>query len=204
MAEDKSGVVEGVAASSGSLSANNVHESYKAICGRLDHEAKVSSDRVTWAVSLTGGLFTATTILITIIVLGKPPAKTIGFLLGIMAVIALVGLITSSIAAFAVQGAYRQFSYLRQQYQEQERDFMRLKLPRPTGDDDAHDWAKIVALAFPVVLILCWSALLLIAGGLSISITTDIQIDQVYKLWPTLKGGETVIEPSFLQYSGPI
>lgn len=200
MGKRPSNIFEDDAVFPGPLALDDVHKSYTAICRALDHEAKVSSDRITWAVSLTGGLFAASTILITIIVLGKPPAQTIGVLLSFMAGIAFVGVLTSSIAMAGVIAAYRQFSYLRQRYKDQEGVFKNLRLPRPTGDDSAHWWAKLVAAAFPSVLIVCWSFDLLIAGALGTCILTDLQIDRVYKLWPALKGGEAVIEPSFLQY----
>lgn len=204
MGKESSRISEDDAVFQGPLALDDVHKSYTAICRALDHEAKVSSDRITWAVSLTGGLFAASTILITIIVLGKPPPQTIGVLLGFMAGIAFVGVLTSSIATAGVFAAYRQFSYLRQRYKDQEGVFKNLRLPRPTGDDGAHWWAKLVAAAFPIVLIVCWGFDLVIAGALSTCILTDIEIDRVYKLWPALKGGGTAAEPSLLQYLDPV
>ena len=169
---------------------DDVARSYVAICNRLDHEAKVSADRISWALTLTAGFFTASAILISIIVVGKPPAMAIGFLLLMMVGIASLGWFVSRLTKKAVEGAYRQFAYLRRNYQELRLEFDALKLPRPTGDEDAHKLAMKIAVWFPTLLMICWVADALLALLLALVILTGHQ-DRLYFIWPTLDPANT-------------
>jgi hypothetical protein len=169
------------------LEKDDVHKAYSAISDRLDHEAKVSSDRIAWALSLTGGLFAASAILITIIVLGKPTQTMIGILVALMAGIALVGVLLSAISLVGVWAAYGQFAELRRCYKEGEAQFKALKLPRPTGNDRAHKIAGITAGAFPGLMLACWIVGCAFTTILACQIFGLLEQTYLYKLWPGLK-----------------
>lgn len=182
----------------GPLTRDEFSKAYTAICRGLDHEAKVSGDRIAWAISMTGGLFAATAVLITIIVLGKPPADTIAVLLGFMAGIALVGTLFSVVTGVGVYVAYRQFRYLRNCFRGHQGAFDALSLPRPTGDNRGHGTALVTALAFPVVMFLCWFGEFVVAVGLAVWILGWVPLDQerLYKYWPTLRPQAVSLAPT--------
>lgn len=143
---------------------------YQWIVRALDHEAKVQADRIQWAISFTSGLFAASAILITVMVLGtKNNFLATGFLLLVLGGVALVGVVFSLTTIVGVSAAQNQCGYLCQLYNARELVYERdLGLPRPFGDPNAHRFGNLSARVFPVMMLMCWLADLCISWAIGL------------------------------------
>lgn len=159
---------------------------YNAITRGLDHEAKVMGDRIQWAITFTGGLFAASAILITIIILGEPPANAIGYLLLIMSGISAIGVIFSWTTRAGVKAAQGQFTYLCKHYEDRVQRFNQIELPRPFGDRGDHYSGNFSARVFPIIMIVCWGAAFGLTFCTSLIAFGAINSDVVFNLWPRL------------------
>lgn len=159
---------------------------YTAICRGLDHEAKVMGDRIQWAISFTGGLFAASALLITMIVIGRPPAVAVGFLLLVMGGIAAVGVVFSWTTRGGVKAAQGQFEELCGWYKEREARFRALELPRPFGDRKDHTSGNFAARVFPVVMLVCWTIDLLLSWSVGFLILGTAGSAEILAFWPAL------------------
>ncbi|MBX3577759.1 MAG: hypothetical protein KF723_11150 [Rhizobiaceae bacterium] len=139
---------------------------YVAICRGMDHEAKVISDRITWGILYSAGLFAASSVLIAILVGGRPHISGIVFIYVLMFGVSVSGVYFSVMVGRGVAAAHRQFDYLRAQYRKIDREYPQLILPRPFGDDPAHKSGNAAARVFPRIMMISWT----IASSLSLSL----------------------------------
>lgn len=145
------------------------HQIFAAIYENMAREDSNIGERVTWAISLSAGLFAAIAFMTTRIndfCNGAFWAPAI--CLGIAAVAGLA-LFFSLKSLLGVRAAQQQIIYLRDHYRRHREAFDDLGLPRPHGDE-SDGWGLESSQIFPRVLIAFWSIIL--AAALVASVIT--------------------------------
>lgn len=159
-------------------------QKYQAICRGLDHEAQVTAHRITWALSLSGALLAAATILVTIIMVGHPSRFVTWFLLLTLTFLCGLGAFFSITTHSGVQAAQYQFRYLRNKYFKLRQKFKRAGLPRPFGDPRDHRSGNRSARIFPIVLLTGWTFATLMSLTCLILLTGAMNYERVLLAFP--------------------
>lgn len=174
-----------------SPSADQLIAVYDSIARGVSHEAAVTAHRINWALSLSGALLAAVTILITIIMIGHPSRLVTWFLLLTLTFLCCLGALFSMTTRTGVQAAQYQFRHLRDKYFKFEKHFKRLGLVRPFGDPRDHRSGNRTARVFPVVLLIGWLFAMLMSLIFLILLTGAMNADRVLEAFPDAKAEES-------------
>lgn len=143
-------------------SGDDYHKVFTAICQNIAREDSNTGQRVTWAIALSAGLFTAVAFI-------APRANETGYgtfwapmVWMAISSVAGLGLFFSLKSWRGVRAAHRQIDYLRMQYEANAEHYKRLGLPRPFGDPN-EQWGIESAEIFPRTLMIFWFIILIAA-----------------------------------------
>jgi hypothetical protein len=152
------------------------HKIFTALCQNIAREDSNTGQRVTWAIALSAGLFTAIAFL-------APRANDVAngvFWPSIIWIsisgIAGLGLFFSLKSWRGVRAAHRQIDYLRNQYETNAAQYNRLGLFRPFGDP-TDSWGIESADIFPRTLMVFWFIVLIAAIVASIFALSRAALD---------------------------
>lgn len=146
---------------------SQLYEIYRGICRGMDHEATVMNNRIMWAILYSGGLFTATALLVNAIVSVDTNDAAEDYVFFVMSLISITGVLFSLVSWRGVAAAQRQAEELRgiwRRYKgelgdpEADEGATDLGLPRPFGDDGAHKDGNAAAEMFPIMMLVTWGA----------------------------------------------
>lgn len=176
---------------------------YDSIARGVSHEAAVTAHRINWALSLSGALLAAVTILITIIMVGHPSRLVTWVLLLTLTFLCCLGALFSMTTRTGVQAAQYQFRYLRDKYFKFEKHFKRMGLVRPFGDPRDHRSGNRTARVFPVVLLTGWLFATLMSLTFLMLLTGAMNADRVLEAFPDAKAEGSAVPAPTVTLPGP-
>jgi hypothetical protein len=179
----------------------NGSDIHRMVYDNIAREQVLINNRISWAITMSGGLLAASAIFTNIIVLliTQPESYRyvgIGFILLFMALLSVFGIWFSSAVQQAVLSAYRQIDYLKGEYDKFEgmRFFMLkshdrfpkledkqleseitstgISLPRPFAVNPIHTSGRSAAMRFPLAMIVIWSLVCALEVCFSVAVFT--------------------------------
>lgn len=150
------------------LSDADLYNIYTSIWQNIAREDANASSRITWAISLTSGQFTAIAFLasrITDVSLGAewPLIVSAGIF-----TLSVLGMFFCFRTRLGVAAAHEQIGYLRGRYENLEEDFKRLCLPRPFGAGAGHQPGRKSSQVYPIALFAVWTLILIASAAATI------------------------------------
>jgi hypothetical protein len=161
-----------MAADSGDKERDVHYRIYESIWRNMDREDTLISQRISWAILLSGGIFAASALLATGIRETSDPAVNRDVLRSLFSVLmfllSAIGVYFSYRTQEGVLAAQNQLGYLKDHYyrfqSEQGRSLFeeRYNLPRPFGDPRDHISGTRAAVIFPKMMMVVWSVAALV------------------------------------------
>lgn len=143
---------------------DDYHKIFGAILTNLAREDSNTGQRVGWAISLSGGMFTAIAFMAPRINDFCGDGFGASMICAAIAGVAAMALFFSLRALRGVRAAHEQIDYLKKQYERLKATFDRMSLPRPYGDSNTPGlWGIQSAAIFPRVLMAFWAVILVLA-----------------------------------------
>lgn len=140
-------------------SADDYHKLFTALCTNLAREDANTGQRVSWAITLSAGLFAAISFLAPRANDTTSGAYWPAIVWMAITGISLLGLFFSMRSRRGVRAAHEQIEYLRKEYESNAGPFGKLGLPRPFGDPTT-TWGLQSSEIFPQTLVIFWSLIL--------------------------------------------